>query len=155
MPGVFEITKEVMGVILDVMHVVTSADKAYALLREQGYDWARAFVREAWRETGLKDAWATVAETYGTDRPIPKGWVIEKTGGLEPSYQVNLKFTYQDMETGEIKTKMVSQIYDKVVPYDQAVADVEEYLEEYKVVFGWVPVSLSPGGVFHLSGPRR
>jgi hypothetical protein len=155
MPGVFAITKEVMDVVLDVMRVVTSADKAYAYLREQGYDWTRAFVREAWKETGLKDAWATVAETYGTDRPIPKAWVIEKKGGLEPGYQVNLKFTYQDMTTGEIETKYVSQIYDKVVPYSQAVDDMEDYLEEYEAVFGWVPISLTPGGVFRLTGPKR
>jgi hypothetical protein len=154
MVGVFEITKEVMRVILDTMKVVTSADKAYSFLREQGYEWTRAFVREAWKETGLKDAWATVSKTYGTDRPIPKAWVIERKGGLQPGYQVDLKYTFMDMSTGKTETKYVSQIYDKVVPYDQAISDMQDYVEEYEAVFGWVPISFDPGGVFRLTGPK-
>jgi hypothetical protein len=137
------------------MSVVTSADKAYKYFKELGYEWTRAEVREAWKTVGEKDMWATVIKTYGTDRPIPRAWIIEKKGGLEPGYQMTIKMTYMDANTGEVETRYISQIYDRPVSYDQAFSDVSDYLEEYKVALGQIPIELSPGGVFHLSGPGR
>lgn len=146
----FVLTDAVKSVILDTMRVVTSADKAYAYLRDLGYEWTRAFVREAWRETGKSDYWKTVIETYGTDKTIPKAWTIEKTTREGEGYQYVVNVTVQMHDTGRLEERYYSAIYNRLVPYETAFSDLESDIETYKVVYGFSVVDISPGGVINL-----
>lgn len=146
----FALTEAVKTVILDVMHIVTSADKAYAYLREQGYEWTRAYVREAWRETGKADYWKTVIETYGTDRPAPRAWTIERETKEAGGFMHTVEILTQDWETGELKTRYMSVVGDKIISYDDVVESLEADIDAYGEVFGFSVLEIRPGGIVHM-----
>jgi hypothetical protein len=142
-----EITPLIRDLFLDAMSVVTSADKAYKYFRELGYEWTRSEVREAWKIVGEKDRWATVIKTYGTDRPIPRAWVVQQEAKSDFGYMHLVKLTYSDPTTGNIEEKFISYTSDRVMAYDDVYKQIEDYLEEYRVADKWGIIDVSPGGV--------
>ena len=142
-----QITPLIRALFLDAMRIVTAADKAYKYFRDLGYEWTRAAVRAAWKTIGEKDMWSTVIKTYGTDRPIPKAWVIQRESKSDFGYMHLVKVTYSDPSTGKIEDKFISYTSDKLMSYDDVYNQVEDYIEEYSVADKWGIIDVSPGGV--------
>lgn len=146
----FTLTEAIKTVILDVMHVVTSADKAYHYLREQGYEWTRAFVREAWRETGQADYWRTVLETYGTERTVPKAWTVTRETVEAKGFMHTVEIQTQRWEDGRLETRYMSVVSDRLMSYDNVISELEADIDAYGEVFGFSVISVRPGGVINM-----
>ena len=150
MPVAAVISPAVKEVILGAMRVVTSADKAYRLLRSAGYEFTREFIRWAWKEVGQADYWKTVLHTWGNDRRPPAYWSVEKTSETGKGYQMIIEYTTQDWVTGEIETRYASKIYDKIVPFAEVRDDLAGDLELYGETYGFSVIDIRPGGIAHL-----
>lgn len=140
--------------IIGAMKVVTSADKAYRWLREQGYTFTRKVVRESWKIVGEKDMWSTVSKTYGTDRPIPRPWVIDMESKEAEGLYHRIKVTYQDIETGEYSEKIVSERLEKRTAYDSVYDDLSDDISTYSILEGKRVIDWTPAGIVRLT-PKR
>jgi hypothetical protein len=128
------------------MEEVTSADRAYRWLREQGFEWTRAEVREAWREVGMKEYWSTVIETWGTDRYVPRAWQMEGSSKQRAEYQYLVEYQYYD-EEGNLQTRYISTLSDKPLTFSEVFAEVSDTAEEYTLASGGLLIHIGVGGV--------
>jgi len=134
-------------IILAAMRVVTSADKAFTWLGGGGYDFTRAIVRDAWKVVGEADQWATVLKTWGEDRTPPKAWTTDYKVKEATGYQQVVKYTFEDIETGEREDRFASVHTDKPLKYTDIYNRIEDDLRVYGVVQGKKLVDMEPGGI--------
>ena len=128
------------------MEVVTSADRAYAWLREQGFEWTRAEVRATWREVGMKEYWSTVIETWGTDRKIPRYWEMPGSEKQRAEYQYLVSYRFYDPE-GKVQERVVSYLSDVPRTFREVYAAMMETISDYLLAEGGALADVSPGGV--------
>lgn len=141
-------------IIIEAMHHVTSADKAYSYLKEVGYEITRDIVRNVWEDVGAKDHWSTVIETWGTTRPIPTSWVLEGVTDFKEGYIHYTKEQWIDPETREITDREHSWKFDRLMSYDDVEDAIEDDLTMYGIAYGQTLIGITPAGVMHVS-PRR
>ncbi len=129
------------------MEEVTSADKAYRWLMEQGAYAPRAEVREYWKEVGRKDHWATVLNTWGTERKPPRHWTMETDLNLKQDYLYLFKVKVYDEEEKAYKEQYWSHYTDKLLSYAEAWDDMSDIIQEYEEVSGIWVIDWGAGGI--------
>lgn len=144
------IDKAIFNLFIDIMKVVTSADKAYDYLKSIGEYMTRATVREIWRTVGEKDAWATVSATYGVDRPTPRAWIMEKETKEATGIMHVIHVDVIRHDTGEKDTMTYSGVYDTQKTYSDVWRDIESDVELYSDVYGFTIIGWRPGGIFNM-----
>ena len=149
------IIRELGAIVKEAMTVVTSADKAYKLIRGWGYEYSRDLVRTAWKEIGEKESWRTVLQTWGPDRTPSRAWAPERKGGTRPGYMQIIEYTYRDLITDEIKTEVCSVVSDDPKPFREVIDELEESLREYMAVFQGQLMRVQIGGMLRFTGPKR
>jgi hypothetical protein len=149
------IIQELGSIVKEAMKIVTSADRAYKLIRDWGYDYSRDLVRTAWRDVGEKESWETVLNTWGPDKTPPRAWAPERKGGTRPGYMQLIKYTYRDINTGELKTEICSEVSDRPKAFGDVIEDLEDDLNEYMGFLQGQLVSVSIGGMIRLTGSRK
>jgi len=149
-----ELVERFGSLIREAMEHVTSADKAFAYLRETGRYVPRETVREVWRTVGEKEAWTTVLETWGHFRTPPKWWTVEVPSQYAEGYQLRMEVVGVDVETGERETHIFSRMYDEPVSFEEFYADMEDILKEYEELLGQTFISFSWAGIAHYI-PRK
>lgn len=126
--------EEIADVIHRAMGIVTSADKAYQLIRAWGYDVTRATVREGWKQVGMREAWATVHETwaerYGYGRKPPSYWTSPGPSGMRTEYQMLLEVRMISRE-GRESTRYVSYATNELTSWQNVMAEMEETVQTY------------------------
>lgn len=122
------------GIYLDVyntMYQVTSADAAYHYLRDMGYSYTRAEVRDAWRTVGERDYWSRVINTYGLDRTIPPAWFTPTEANLSAQYQYILKVYATEQETGARIEFYMSYLSNRRVSFGDVISALSDWAEQY------------------------
>lgn len=142
-----ELFGELSDLIKITMRYTTSADKAYAMLRQEGYEFTRQEVREKWREVGEKEYWSTVLRTWGTERTPPRYWTVQGTEGMRSEYQMRIEYTMRDVDTGEIKRGMFTLRTDELMSFDEAWDMVRKEASDYALVANSVIVDWQPAGI--------
>ena len=140
--------EKLTSAIHDAMKIVTSADKAYALLRERGYDVRRADVRDTWRAVGQKEYWSTVIETWGIDRKVPKAWETEHNLLRRAQYEYTFSVTMRDRETGAEREQIVGVLSDERMSFASAWTEAEDIIERYKEIFNADVIDFAVFGLF-------
>jgi hypothetical protein len=137
------------------MEYVTSADKAYHWLQEQGFDITRSIVREVWREVGQKEYWETVINTWGGERPIPRAWVVDiESKEAKGLYQI-VKEQWYNPETGKLEDVVHSYKIDQIRAWNEFEDDVYDLEYDYAQANGYVMIGIWNGGVVNRVPKRR
>jgi len=133
------------GILKDVqkaMRSVTSADRAYALLRAEGLKYTRKEVREAWKTVGEKESWRTVVKTWGYDRPVPKAWRVEGPKGMTSKYQLVVEMKSYNPATDAFETRELSVRSNTLMTPNEALGELSDVATEYAELMGLEPISL-------------
>jgi uncharacterized protein YbdZ (MbtH family) len=136
------------------MHYVTSADKAYHWLREQGLDVTRDIVRDVWREVGLREQWETVINTWGNDKPIPKQWIVQRESVESESLLQYIKAQWYNPETNEWREVVHSRPIDRVIAFYDYLDEVYDEEVGYAELEGYKLITIWNGGVVKYT-PKR
>ena len=146
--GLKRITGDVLEEFIHrAMETVTSADKAYRWLKEQGAYAPRSEVRTVWKTVGEKEHWATVLETWGVERKPPRYWTVETGANLKEDYLYLFKVEVYDVETREYREEYWSRYVDKLMSYADMWDDMSDVVEEYEEVRGQYVIDWRPGGI--------
>ena len=151
---IVEYVEKFKDIIHMAMEHVTSADKAYYFLREQGFEITREIVRDVWRSVGEKESWATVIRTYGYDKPIPYHWVTEKEVEYSTGYQHIVTAQWYNPNTGETRFVEHSYVKDKVEAFYDLFDEIYDLETDYAEMNDFVLVGLAGSGVVKFI-PRR
>lgn len=134
-------------IIMEAMSHVTSADKAFRYLLETGYKFTREAVRKAWREYGVKDYWATVSNTYGVNRTIPKAWYVERETQSGIGFEQVIRVFTIDPETGKITSELHDVSLDKPLTYSKLWSRIKEDVMDSLEVKGQLLLDWKPAGI--------
>lgn len=147
MPWTWKVSEEL---IEKAAWSVTSADKAYAWLREQGYDVRRADVRGAWKDYNEKTYYEGPISQWDPNRKIPKAWIVQRETVEASGYMHMFKIKGIDPVTGEEKTQVWSIVTEEVKPFSELEPEMARDVEQYSDLALIVPVSILPAGIVHL-----
>lgn len=128
------------ALIWDAMRFVTSADAAYRYLREQGYEFTRAAVREAWKVVGESTGWSRVILNWGLDRAIPRAWQMIGPAGMTTPYQMIVKARAYDPVLGQYFEWNITYKTKEPVAYSSLYESAIERLSDSLEAHGLEPV---------------
>lgn len=153
--SIVNLIEEFGGWVKKAMHYVTSADKAYHWLREQGIDISRSIVREVWQEVGQKERWETVIQTWGIERPIPKAWIVERESVESTSLLAYIKSQWYNPDTGEWTEKLHTYVVPEVKAFIDLEEDVYDQEVDYAELNGYKLVGIWLAGYEKLKPKKR
>ena len=85
---------------------ITSGDKYYSWMRDQGLSVTRDVARTAWKEYGTATQWRDVINVWGANRAIPRAWYAETDakGAQRYNYKVSYNIVFADTGDSETRT---------------------------------------------------
>jgi len=87
---------------------VTSADTAYAWMRDHDMYVPRADVRDIWRALKTDSGYISIANRLSYDDLVPRTWMSDTTFEYGSKYNYIVRLTGQDAITGESREEMVT-----------------------------------------------
>lgn len=117
--------------IKEAMTAVTSADKAYAYLKETGRYTPRRKVREAWRTVGQETGWEILLSHLPPGRRIHPAWVIEGTVPFRAPYMGVFEYRLRDPRTGVETVDYLGVTLEKLPTAGEILEVAEDYARSY------------------------
>ena len=137
-------------VIKKVVNIVTSADKAYQTLKEQGYKVTRADVRGAWTDYNRETFYSGPLSQWDTKRPIPKAWITPVQTRESEGIQRMLTYELYNPETGEKTLNVWSRVSDEPEPFANVIDAALEDLVGYATFANLELRNIRPSGIRQL-----
>lgn len=130
-----------------LMRTVTSADKAYKIVREETRV-TRDVVRRVWNEVARNDHYSTLLKTWGKEKPPPRTWTVPTKRELDKQYQYVFDITIYDLSTKQYIKRQVSNYQDNLVSFQKAWDAFGEDLDYFIDVLGQQITSWQPGFIY-------
>jgi len=131
---------------------ITSADKAYAWMREHEMYVPRAYVRDVWRETKRGDTYIDMVNRLTPDMTIPRTWHKEGYSKIKGNYLIVGELTGRDLFTGEEVTHTVGLVYEEAPTVGEIQEEMERFAMDYIMDVTDVTYSQRITSVYHRRG---
>ena len=124
---------------------VTSADKAYAYLRDAGYAVPRSAVREVWREAIRGQDYIAIANRLESEDRVPESWMTPTEWDYSHRYNYVVEISGTNDITGLPETRHVTVTSDTLITIGEAEGDAANAAFNYglNIVGGDFAMSLS------------
>ena len=111
---------------------VTSADKAYAWMRDHAYYIPRQYVRDVWRESVYHKGYVPLINRLSDEQLIPRRW--QQTGYQEipTNYRYIVRIEGTVRETGEPMSRTIAIDTDDAMSLGEIRDDAEQAAEIYE-----------------------
>ncbi len=140
----------IRGAILEAG--ITSGDKYYYWLRDQGLPITREVARTAWKEYGTATKWADVLSVYNPNYTIPKAWYGETDAKGAGKYNYKLDVTVMDKITELPETKSWFIKSDKPLTMQGIVDAINDALNQYYPTQYTKVMDFTPTAIYHKMG---
>lgn len=117
--------------VLETMKHVTSADKAYRLIKDWGYYATRSVVRSMWKEVGQDTGWSTLLANLPSDKRPHWSWTIETEKKIGRKYRYTIEYDQIDEEGNVVEKGYLSYLQDTLKPLSDIERDIYEDLDLY------------------------
>jgi len=89
---------------------VTSADKAYAWMRDNDLYVPRAYVRDRWAEIIRGQEYITIINRLDADDLVPRRWMEDTSFEYGSKYIYTMKLTGLDIASGESRSEFMNVV---------------------------------------------
>ncbi len=133
---------------------ITSGDKYYSWLKDQGAGVTRDVARSAWNEYNKLVGYIDVINKWPPDRAIPRAWYQSTDAKGITAYGYRLNYTLMDKQSGDSYTHTFFVNSDTRLTTNQVRAKLEQTLEVYNMQQDFQVVDAYIDSIYHNAGAK-
>jgi hypothetical protein len=133
---------------------ITSGDKYYAWLRDNGQLVTRDIARSVWKEQGIADKWKSVIAQLPEGVGVPRDWYASTESPYIKAYGYKAEITYTDSATGESLTSNWFTNSSVQLSRKELAADIASQLETGSGEYKGTVTGITFGSIYHKSGAK-
>jgi hypothetical protein len=131
---------------------ITSGDKYYAWLRDNGQSVSRDVARSVWKEQGVADRWKSVIAQLPQGVGVPRDWYASSNSPYITGYGYKTTVTYTDAFTGATLQKDWFNDSPTKLSRRDLVSTISSQLEIGSGDYKGTVQSIVFGSIYHKAG---
>jgi hypothetical protein len=133
---------------------ITSGDKYYSWLRDQGLGVSRDVAREAWKEFNVQDRYQSVIAVYPSNQVIPRAWYGSTDAKGVSGYMYKVEYSSYAQMTGDVTSNTHVVLSDHSLTIDSIMEQFHDEWNSYEMGQDFTILSLQVVAVYHKAGAR-
>jgi hypothetical protein len=133
---------------------ITSGDKYYAWLRDNGQQVSRDVARSVWKQEGIADRWKSIIAKLPPGQGVPRAWYANSESPYIKAYGYKATITYTDAFTGDSLTTNWFTNSSRQLSRRELAADIKSQIEVGSGDTKGTVTGVTYGTIYHKSGAQ-